>query len=358
MKNILNDAVYTGTLTQNRTGSRSYKDKTLIQKPESEWISHVDAHEAIISPETWDAVQEQNQLAKLRSTDNAIPQPALFTGKLVCADCGHPLVVNRQNQHRKNGTVIKYVSYYCSRYATSGHSVCSWHRISEITLQQLILNEIKAQAKAVTVNEAAVLEKLKKQVSSADTMRQENTRQEIAALRRRVQELEQMTAKLYEDKVSGTITEATCTSQDRRMAARMARIANVSLEELGRSIFSASASEDRPVEDLLFTDFKEFHIAGHFFGVSQITCVDSPHLLVRKEEFLAVMRRTMEEKGYSMMILMLTDVLLEGTQLIYLGDEDTIRQAFNADVRDNEVFLPKVMSRKKQIIPMLTALWG
>ena len=52
-------------------------------------------------------------------------------------------------------------------------------------------------------------EKLKKQVSSADTMRQENTRQEIASLRRRVQELEQMTAKLYEDKVSGTITEAT-----------------------------------------------------------------------------------------------------------------------------------------------------
>lgn len=209
VKNILNDAVYTGTLTQNRTGSRSYKDKTLIQKPESEWISHVDAHEAIISPETWDAVQEQNQLAKLRCADNATPQPALFTGKLVCADCGHPLVVNRQTKRRKNGAVKKYVSYYCLQYANSGHSICSWHRISEITLQQLILNEIKAQAKAVTVNEAAVLEKLKKQVSSADTMRQENTRQEIASLRRRVQELEQMTAKLYEDKVSGTITEAT-----------------------------------------------------------------------------------------------------------------------------------------------------
>ena len=150
----------------------------------------------------------------------------------------------------------------------------------------------------------------------------------------------------------------TCTPQDRRMAARMARIANVSLDELGKAIFSASASEDRPVEELLFTDFKEFHIAGHFFGVSQITCVDSPHLLTRKDEFLAVMRQTMEEKGYSMIILMLTDVLLEGTQLIYLGDEDTIRHAFNVDVRDNEVFLPKVMSRKKQIIPMLTALWG
>lgn len=150
----------------------------------------------------------------------------------------------------------------------------------------------------------------------------------------------------------------TCTEKDRRMAARMARIANESLEELGRAIFSASSGEDRPVGDLLFTDFKEFHIAGHFFGVGQVTCVDSPRLLKRKEELLALMRETMERRGYSMIILMLTDVLLEGTQLIYLGDEDTIRHAFDVDVRENTVFLPKVMSRKKQIIPMLTALWG
>lgn len=150
----------------------------------------------------------------------------------------------------------------------------------------------------------------------------------------------------------------TCTEKDRRMAARMARIGGVSLEELGRVIFSVSTGEDRSVEDLLFTDFKEFHIAGHFFGVGQVTCVDSPRLLSRKEEFLALMRKTAKERGYGMMILMLTDVLLEGTQLIYLGDDDTMRHAFSADVRDNEVFLPKVMSRKKQIIPMLTALWG
>ena len=209
VKSILNDAVYTGTLTQNRTGSRSYKDKTMIQKPESAWISHEDAHEPIISMEVWDAVQELNRQAKLRSTDNATPQPALFTGKLVCAGCGHSLVADRGTQRRKNGTVKKYVSYYCARYANSGHAVCSWHRISEITLQQLILNEIKAHAEAITVDEAAALEKLKKQASSADTMRQENTRQEIASLRRRVQELEHLTAKLYEDKVSGAISEAT-----------------------------------------------------------------------------------------------------------------------------------------------------
>ncbi len=150
----------------------------------------------------------------------------------------------------------------------------------------------------------------------------------------------------------------TCTEKDRRMAARMARIGEVSLEELGQAIFSVSTGEGHTAEELLFSDFKEFHIADHFFGVGQITCVDSPRLLSRKEEFLKVMEKTSEERGYGMMILMLTDVLLEGTQIIYLGDEDTMRQAFNAEVKDNEVFLPKVMSRKKQIIPMLTALWG
>ena len=160
--------------------------------------------------------------------------------------------------------------------------------------------------------------------------------------------------------VSDTIMfkSPTCTEKDRRMASRMARIGKVTLEELGQVIFSGSAGEEHSLEDLLFSDFKEFHIAGHFFGVGQVTCMDSPMLLARKGEFLELMEKTAREKGYGMMLLMLTDVLLEGTQLIYLGDDDTMRHAFNTDVRDNEVFLPKVMSRKKQIIPMLTALWG
>ena len=59
-----------------------------------------------------------------------------------------------------------------------------------------------------------------------------------------------------------------------------------------------------------------------------------------------------------MMLLMLTDVLMEGTQVIYLGDDDTIHQAFGVTPKDNTLFLPRVMSRKKQVIPMLSALWG
>ena len=150
----------------------------------------------------------------------------------------------------------------------------------------------------------------------------------------------------------------TSTAVDRRMADRMARIANISLEELGQTIFSASISDDKPADVLLFTDFKDFHIAGHDLGVSQITCVDSQRMMQRKDEFLTLTEKTSHERGYKLMILMLTDVLLEGTQLLYVGDDDTMTQAFGVQFRDHTAFLPGVVSRKKQIIPMLTALWG
>jgi len=149
----------------------------------------------------------------------------------------------------------------------------------------------------------------------------------------------------------------TCTEKDIRTAERMARIANVSLDELGREIFSASL-EHRNIHDAFYSDYKEFHIAGYNLGVSQITCVDSAKMLERKNEFMALMREPVEREKLSMTILMLTDVLKEGTQLLYVGDDEIIHQAFGVMPKDNTLFLPGVMSRKKQVIPMLSALWG
>ena len=150
----------------------------------------------------------------------------------------------------------------------------------------------------------------------------------------------------------------TSTDRDRRMAERMARIAGVQLDELGQFIFSENTNMSKPAEELILTDFKEFHIAEHTLAVSQVTCVDSEKLLTRRDEFLAVMDRLRTERGYSMLILMLTDVLVEGSHLLYLGDEDIFRQAFSTELKDHACFLPGVVSRKKQVIPMLTALWG
>ena len=149
----------------------------------------------------------------------------------------------------------------------------------------------------------------------------------------------------------------TCTIRDIKTAERMARIANISLEELGKAIFSASI-EGKTVEELLFTDYKEFHIAGHDLAVAQITCVDSANMVARKDDFLKLMAKTAKKSGFDLVILMLTDVLLEGSQIIYVGDDDTIQQAFNVTPKEGTAFLPRVMSRKKQIIPMLSALWG
>ena len=149
----------------------------------------------------------------------------------------------------------------------------------------------------------------------------------------------------------------TCTVRDIRTAERMARIANVSLEELGKKIFSASV-EGKSAKDLLYTDYKEFHIAGHDLAISQITCVDSTNMLSRKMELLEQMKVISKESDVSLVILMLTDVLLEGSYLLYVGDDDIISQAFGVVPKDNEVFLPKVMSRKKQVIPSLSAMWG
>ena len=150
----------------------------------------------------------------------------------------------------------------------------------------------------------------------------------------------------------------TATPRDRAIAERLARIGGVSIEELGKFIFAASLGEDKTARDLMYTDFKDFHIAGHYLGVSQITCVDSVSMLHRKEEFLAEMEKAKAKEGYDIMILMLTDVLLEGTQVIFLGSAEDIAQAFNVEPKGNTLFLPGVMSRKKQIIPMLSALWG
>lgn len=180
-----------------------------MRKPESEWICHEDLHEAIVTVEEWEAVQEINRTARLRTADNWEPSEKLFTGKLVCADCGFPLNANTETKHRKNGAVKRYVSYACGAHIRSGRSICSWHRIYEKTLVKLVTAEIRTHAQAAVTDEAAVVERLKHRLADYDEQRLASTKQEITKLRRRIQELEAIAAKLYEDKYSGMVSEST-----------------------------------------------------------------------------------------------------------------------------------------------------
>lgn len=151
----------------------------------------------------------------------------------------------------------------------------------------------------------------------------------------------------------------TCTPRDRRIAERLARIAGVDLDALGQEIFSLGTSTDKPARDLILRDFKEFHIAGHDVGIGQISVLDVDKMLDRLPEFLTAMKQLQTERAQDMVLLMLTDVLRCGTELIFQGDAEVIRLAFNvAEVDGNHVFLPQVLSRKKQIVPALALLWG
>ncbi len=150
----------------------------------------------------------------------------------------------------------------------------------------------------------------------------------------------------------------TCTKRDMAMAERLARIAGVTVEEIGRTLFSNNYGTGSDLNQLIARDFKEFHIAEQKFGIGQITCYDSDKLLEYKVDLLEILYVLMKNKKYSFIMLMITDVLLGGTQLLYVGNDDIIRHAFNTEPKDNMVFLPGVMSRKKQVVPMLTDLWG
>ena len=150
----------------------------------------------------------------------------------------------------------------------------------------------------------------------------------------------------------------TTTARDRRMAERLAKIAGLDLETLGQEVFSASSSE-KSAEALLGTDLKEFSLSDHYVIISQITTMDAASLTSRKEELLAEMDRIRKDRKADLVALMITDVLREGTDLLFLGDGEAVRQAFELqDDKVNYAFIPGLVSRKKQMVPALTQLWG
>lgn len=142
------------------------------------------------------------------------------------------------------------------------------------------------------------------------------------------------------------------------MASRMAALAGLELEELGKFIFSVGTDTAPDLKSLLFSDYKQFQIAGHSIGIGQITCIDSDDILKHRNEFLTLMETERAARNHDILLLMVTDVLKEGTKLLVTGDTEEVEQAFNVKLKDGGVFLPGVMSRKKQVVPTLSILWG
>ena len=151
----------------------------------------------------------------------------------------------------------------------------------------------------------------------------------------------------------------TCTEKGKKMAMRMVQLAGIDLEELGREIFSAAADiSEKDARTLLDQDFKQFVLGDHKVGVGQVTCMEVSDLRHMEKDLFGCMRGTLEEGKYDLVLMMLTQIVEEGTRLLFVGKDagEIVSRAFGLPVQQDSVFLPGVMSRKKQIMPAISGV--
>lgn len=145
----------------------------------------------------------------------------------------------------------------------------------------------------------------------------------------------------------------TCTAKDRGTAERLAVIADVDIQSYGTEMLKAGASTAKlAASDLLHADLKEFQMAEFRIVIGQISVLEVQDVLCRKGELLEEMEAMRNRENYDMVLLLVTDILQEASHLIFAGEpEELLEQAFSVEIIDHEVYLPGVLSRKKQVVP-------
>ncbi|WP_139904209.1 putative manganese-dependent inorganic diphosphatase [Clostridium thermarum] len=149
----------------------------------------------------------------------------------------------------------------------------------------------------------------------------------------------------------------TSTNVDRIMLKRLSEIADIDVEKFAREMFKAGTSLlDKTPEEIFHQDFKVFTISNYKVGISQVGTLDMESFQPMKQDIFSLMERKVRESGFALLVLMVTDILKGGSELIVAGEEkEVVARAFNTKLDGNHVYLPGIISRKKQIIPPLTS---
>ena len=148
----------------------------------------------------------------------------------------------------------------------------------------------------------------------------------------------------------------TCTQTDEAAARRLAEIAGVDIETLASEMFKAGSSlGTKNDEEIFYQDFKQFTAGNVHFGVGQIMVMTEDEQRNLRNRMLPYIKKN--TAGLHMIFFMITNVLEESTLLLFNGGraKEIIGDSFSDDVKDHEVFLPGVVSRKKQMVPQLMA---
>lgn len=151
----------------------------------------------------------------------------------------------------------------------------------------------------------------------------------------------------------------TCTEQDKEICLKLAEIAGIeSVEDFAKEMFKAGTSlQGKTVSEIFNQDFKPFSMGETKVGVAQVNTMDIDGFMPLKDDMLSYMASEAESKGYDVVMLLLTDILTEGSQVLVAGNRhDYVEKTFNVKLTDSMAFLPGVLSRKKQVIPPLTVV--
>lgn len=148
----------------------------------------------------------------------------------------------------------------------------------------------------------------------------------------------------------------TCTPQDQYICKKLAEIADINIEEFAKEMFKAGTSlKGKTVEQIFNSDFKPFTIEDTKVGIAQVNTMDIEGFMPLKEEMLNYMDQKAKEAGLDMVMLLLTDILNEGSEILVTGNKpEIVEKAFNVTLKDKGAFLPGVLSRKKQVVPPIT----
>lgn len=149
----------------------------------------------------------------------------------------------------------------------------------------------------------------------------------------------------------------TCTDKDKVEVAKLAKIIGEDYEQYGIAMLTAKSDiSSKTARDIVKGDYKHFDFAGTKAGVGQIEVMDLSVLDDRRKAILDDMENVRKEEGLSFVLIMLTDVMKEASDLLFVGKPvDKFEKAFEGKMENNSIYKEGVLSRKKQVIPPLEA---
>ncbi|KYH23822.1 manganese-dependent inorganic pyrophosphatase [Halalkalicoccus paucihalophilus] len=152
----------------------------------------------------------------------------------------------------------------------------------------------------------------------------------------------------------------TTTERDRAAATRLADIVDVDYEAYGKELLTQKSKVgEKSPREMVLSDFKEFDFDGQQVGIGQIETVEPSVVLDQQDAVLETMDDVATERDYAVFLLLVTDLLEEDSTALVAGPEvEPVEKGLDTTFTDREAFLPGVMSRKKQVVPLLEDAFG